>query len=44
MELLGLDSRDFFQMTRDLRSLPGEPVTTDEIQEIVEGVRAERRS
>ncbi len=36
------DSRDFFQMTRDLRSLPGEPMTMDEIQKIVDEVRAER--
>ena len=36
------DSRDFFQMARDLRSLPGEPMTMDEIQKIVDEVRAER--
>jgi len=36
------DSRDFFQMARDLRSLPGGPMTVDEIQKIVDEVRAER--
>ena len=36
------DPRDFFQMARDLRSLPGEPMTMDEIQRIVDEVRAER--
>jgi hypothetical protein len=38
----GDDRRDFFQMARDLRSLPGEPMTMDEIQQIVDEVRAER--
>jgi hypothetical protein len=36
------DVRDFFQMARDLRSLPGEPMSMDEIQKIVDEVRAER--
>ena len=36
------DARDFFQMARDLRSLPGEPMSMDEIQKIVDEVRAER--
>lgn len=36
------DQRDFFQMARDLRSLPGEPMSTEEIQRIVDQVRAER--
>jgi hypothetical protein len=36
------DTRDFFQMARDSRSLPGEPMTMDEIQQIVDEVRAER--
>jgi hypothetical protein len=36
------DTRDFFQMARDIRSLPGEPMTMDEIQQIVDEVRAER--
>jgi hypothetical protein len=35
-------ARDFFQMARDLRSLPGEPMTMAEIQQIVDEVRAER--
>ena len=36
------DSRNFFQMARDIRSTPGEPMTMDEIQRIVDEVRAER--
>jgi hypothetical protein len=36
------DARDFFQMARDIRSLPGEPMSMDEIQRIVDEVRAER--
>ena len=36
------DSRDFFQMTREIRSLPGEPMSMDEIQQIVDEVRTER--
>ena len=36
------DQRDFFQMARDLRSLPGEPMRVEEIQRIVDQVRAER--
>ena len=36
------DGRDFFQMARDVRSLPGEPMTMDQIQQIVDEVRAER--
>jgi hypothetical protein len=35
------DSRDFFAMARDLRSLPGGPMTITEIQQIVDEVRAE---
>jgi len=38
----GEDTRDFFQMARDLRSVPGEPMTMDEIQQIVDEVRVER--
>ena len=34
--------RDFFNMVRDLRALPGEPMTMDEIQSEVDAVRAER--
>ncbi len=36
------DQRDFFQMARDLRSLPGEPMSMEEIQRIVDQARAER--
>lgn len=36
------DGRDFFQMAREIRSLPGEPITMNEIQQIVDEVRAER--
>ncbi|MBI3849977.1 MAG: hypothetical protein HY298_06755 [Verrucomicrobia bacterium] len=36
------DTRNFFQMAREIRSLPGEPMTMDEIQQIVEEVRTER--
>ena len=36
------DGRDFFQMAREIRSLPGEPMTMNEIQQIVDEVRAER--
>jgi len=36
------DSRDFFQMARDIRSLPGEPMSMSEIQQIVDEVRTER--
>lgn len=36
------DSRDFFQMGREIRSVPGEPMTMGEIQQIVDEVRAER--
>ena len=34
--------RDFFDMVRDLRALPGEPMTMDEIQAEVDPVRVER--
>ena len=36
------DSRDFFQMAREIRSIPGQQMTMDEIQQIVNEVRAER--
>ncbi len=36
------DGRDFFQMAREIRSLHGEPMTMNEIQQIVDEVRAER--
>jgi len=34
--------RDFFEMVRELRALPGEPMTMEEIQAEVDAVRAER--
>ena len=34
--------RDFFEMVRDLRALPGEPVTMEELQTEVNAVRRER--
>jgi len=36
------DSRDFFQMAREIPSIPGEQMTMDEIQQIVNEVRVER--
>ena len=39
-----VDSRDFFEMARDLRALPGEPMTMEEIQAEVDAVRAEARA
>ena len=36
------DSRSFFQMSHEIRSVPGEPMSMDEIQRIVDEVRAER--
>lgn len=36
------DARDFFQMGRDIRAVPGEPMTMDEIQNMVDEARAER--
>ena len=36
------DPRDFFQMARELRALPGEPMTLGQVQDIVDEVRAER--
>ena len=36
------DDRDFFRVARDLRSISGEPMTMEEIQQIVDEVRAER--
>ena len=38
----GSDDRDYLQMAGDLRSLPGEPMTVEEIQQIVDEVRVER--
>jgi hypothetical protein len=34
--------RDFFEMVRSIRALPGEPMTMEEIQAEVDAVRAER--
>lgn len=36
------DPRNFFRMARELRSLPGEPMTMHQIQQMVDEVRAER--
>ena len=36
--------RDFFEMVRDLRGLPGEPMTMEQIQAEVDVVRAEREA
>lgn len=36
------DSRSFFAMAREVRSLPDEPMTMKEIQAEVDAVRAER--
>jgi hypothetical protein len=38
------DARDFFEMARQLRSFPGEPMTMEEIQAEVDAVRAEREN
>src|SRR5437867_13414279 len=38
------DQRGFFDVVREIRSQPGEPMTTDEIQAEVDAVRAERRA
>jgi hypothetical protein len=35
------DARDFFEMVRHLRLLPGDPMTIEEIQAEVDAVRAE---
>jgi hypothetical protein len=36
--------KDFFEMVRDLRALPGEPMTMEQIQSEVDAVRAEREA
>jgi len=36
------DARDFFEMVRQLRSLPSEPMTLEEIQAEVDAVRTGR--
>lgn len=38
----GSDRRDFFAIARELRSLPGEPMSLTEVQAEVGAVRAER--
>ncbi|MCP5522088.1 MAG: hypothetical protein H7A46_11140 [Verrucomicrobiales bacterium] len=38
------DSRDFYTMSRELRELPGEPMSLETIQRIVDEIRAERTS
>ena len=36
------DNRNFFEIAREIRSVPGEPMTLEEIQKIVDEVRVER--
>ncbi|HEV2454192.1 MAG TPA: hypothetical protein VGY98_08025 [Verrucomicrobiae bacterium] len=36
------DTRDFFEIARQLRTLPGKPLTMEEIQTEVEAVRSQR--
>lgn len=38
------DTRDFFEMARQLRSLPGKPMSMEEIQAEVDAVRAQREN
>ena len=38
------DARDFFELVSKLRSLPGEPMTMDEIQSEVDAVRDAREN
>jgi len=38
------DQRSFFEMVREIRAQPGEPMTMDEIQAEVDATRAERRA
>jgi len=38
------DQRSFFEIIREIRAQPGEPMTTEEIQAEVDAVRAERRA
>ncbi len=37
------DQRNFFEIVREIRAQPGEPMTMEEIQAEVDAVRAERR-
>ncbi len=43
-ELSAEDRRSFFEMVREIRAQPGEPMTMEEIQAEVDAVRAERRA
>ena len=38
------DPRSFFEMVREIRALPSEPMTMDEIQAEVDAVREARRA
>jgi len=38
------DQRSFFEIAREIRAQPGEPMTMEEIQAEVNAVRAERRA
>jgi len=38
------DRRSFFEIVREIRAQPGEPMTMEEIQAEVDAVRAERRA
>jgi len=38
------DPRGFFEIVREIRAQPGEPMTLEEIQAEVDTVRAERRA
>jgi hypothetical protein len=40
----GQDRRSFFEIIREIRAQPGEPITAQEIQAEVDAVRAERRA
>ncbi len=38
------DQRSFFEIVREIRAQPGEPMTMEEIQAEVDAVRTERRA
>jgi hypothetical protein len=38
------DSRSFFEIAREIRAQPGEPMTIDEIQAEVDAIRTKRRA
>jgi hypothetical protein len=38
------DRRNFFEIVREIRAQPGEPMTLEEIQAEVDAVRTERRA